>query len=401
MTLMGLKKMIFHPKVFLRDYRNKKKSNGKSKSTSDTSSVNLLNSFTHLLHTGEVKNAVNHLDLWIPYFSKVDINFIVITRHIIAFNRVKDKYPLVNVVFLKGEKDIETFFNKLIFLKACFYPSNTGNNLHLLKFNNLKHIFLGHGDSDKTASAHKYFRVYDENWVASDAHIDRFKNEGFDFSGLKSVKIGRPNLLNILQKSTKSWEERFSSKINLLYLSTWEGVYTEQNYTSAYMINEIAELLKELADITLRVKLHPRVGSRDFSLLNTTSTLKIFAEKNSLNCTIYERDKPVNELIIKSNIFICDISAVVSECLAANAPIFVYIPTDKEIKLSQSNMRFEDYTYTFSSVAELSEKMTKVLDGDDYLKENREKAMEYILGKEATLNNQFIKELKAIEIEEQ
>ena len=173
----------------------------------------------------------------------------------------------------------------------------------------------------------------------------------------------------------------------------------EQNYTSAYMITEIAELLKELDNITLRVKLHPRVGSRDFSLLNATSKLEIFAEKNSLDCTIYKRDKAIDKLIIKSNMFICDISAVVSECLAANAPIFVYIPTDKEIKLSQSNMKFEDYTYTFSSVAELSEKMIKVLDGDDYLQENREKAMKYILGKEATLKKQFISELKAIEAE--
>ena len=396
MTLMGLKKMILHPKIFLRDYRNKKNPNGKAKSNSNTNRVNLLTPFTHVLHTGEVENAVNHLDLWIPHFIKADIDFIVITRNIVAFNNVKDKYPLVSVVFLKGEKEIETFFNKLTFLKACFYPSNTGNNLHLLKFNNLKHIFLGHGDSDKSASAHKYFRVYDENWVAGDAHIDRFKNEGFDFSGLKSVKVGRPNLLNILKKSTKKWNERFDSKINLLYLSTWEGVYAEQNYTSAYMINEIAELLKEFKDITLRVKLHPRVGSRDISLLNTTSKLETFAEKNSLNCTIYNRDKPVDELIIKSNVFICDISAVVSECLAANAPIFVYIPTNKEIKLSQSNMKFEDYTYTFSSVDELSEKMIKVLNGDDYLQKNREKAMEYILGKEATLNQNFKNKLRDI-----
>ena len=394
MTFLGLKKMIFHPRLFLRDYINKYE-----KPKVNISMINLLSPFTHVLHTGESEQGLIHLDLWIPYFIDANIEFIVITRHHIAFENVHKKYPLVSTILATGEKDIDDVFNQLTTLQACFYPSNTGNNLHLLKHNHLKHIFLGHGDSDKTASAHKYFRVYDENWVASDAHIDRFRNEGFDFYGLKFVKVGRPNLLTILEDTTQKWEERFGSKINLLYLSTWEGFCLEQNYTSAYMINEIAELLKELEDITLRVKLHPRLGSRDFSLLNTTAKLETFSEKNSLDCTIYKRDKPVDELIIESNIFICDISAVVSECLAANAPIFVYIPTDKEIKLSQSNMKFEDYTYTFSSVSELSEKMIRVLDGDDYLKKNREKAMEYILGKEATINQQFIKELKAIGVE--
>ena len=401
MTFRGLKKLLLHPKIFIRDYRNKGKGKGKKKVPSiNISQINFLTPFTHVLHTGEGEHAVSHLDLWIPYFIEAQIDFFVLTRNMTAFNKASEKYPLIDVVYLKGEKEIESAFKKLIFLKACFYPSNTGNNLHLLKFNHLKHVFLGHGDSDKTASAHKYFRVYDENWVASDAHIDRFKNEGFDFSGLKSVKVGRPNLLKILEESTDLWRERFASKINLLYLSTWEGVYTEQNYTSVYMVNEIVEILKDIENLKLSVKLHPRVGSRDYSLLDTNSKLKNFSQANGIDCTVYERDKPVDELIIESNIFICDISAVVSECLAGNAPIFVYIPKDKEIKLSQSNMKFEEYTYTFSSVEELSEKLIEVLTGNDYLQNNRERAMEYILGKDATLNQRFIDELIAIEKEE-
>ncbi|MCK4440381.1 MAG: CDP-glycerol glycerophosphotransferase family protein [Sulfurovaceae bacterium] len=395
MTLLGLKKLILHPKIFLRDYRNKGK--GKGKGSIDLNNTNLLSPFTHLLHTGEDKSGISHLDLWIPYFMQSEVLFLVVIRNFIVFERIKEKYPLVNIVYARKDKEINNILNRLPRLKACFYPSNTGNNLHLLKFNDVRHIFIGHGDSDKMSSAHKYFRVYDENWVASDAHIDRFKNERFDFSGLKSVKVGRPNLFNILENTKEKWNKRFGSKLNLLYLSTWEGVYTEQNYTSVYMIKDIINVLKELENIQLSVKLHPRVGSRDFSLLETNDMLKAYTKENNIACNIYERDKPVDELIIKSNIFICDISAVVSECLAANAPIFVYIPKDKTIKLSQSNMKFEDYTYTFSSVLELSKKLTEVLKGNDYLQESREKAMEYILGKEATLNQQFIKELKNIE----
>ena len=424
MTLKGLKKLILHPKTFIKDYINKKyklndtkinipvnqkpkpkpKPKPKSKPkniSSNIETVNLFTSFTHILYTGENRYAINHLDLWIPYFIEADIEFIVITRYADAFNDMIEKYPLLNIVFLKSEKDVQDLIKKMTFLRACFYPSNTGPNLHLLKQTHLKHIFIGHGDSDKSASAHKYFRVYDENWVAGEAHIDRFKNEGFDFSGLKFVKVGRPNLLKILQSSTKVWNERFGSQINLLYLSTWEGVYTEQNYTSVYIIDEIIDILKDIENLSLKVKLHPRVGSRDEMLLDTNEHLKELTEELELDCTVYNAEKPVDELIIKSNVFICDISAVVSECLAANGPIFVYIPKDKEIKLSQSNMKFEDYTYTFSTIDELAEKFNEViLEKNDYLKESREKAMEYILGKEAILNQRFIKELKFINSEE-
>jgi hypothetical protein len=40
--------------------------------------------------------------------------------------------------------------------------------------------------------------------------------------------------------------------------------------------------------------------------------------------------------------------------------------------------------------------MGKVLDGDDYLADKREEAMEYILGKDETLDDMFIKELQRI-----
>ena len=45
---------------------------------------------------------------------------------------------------------------------------------------------------DKSASAHKFFRVYDEIWVAGQAHIDRFKNAGFNTAHIDFVKVGAP-----------------------------------------------------------------------------------------------------------------------------------------------------------------------------------------------------------------
>jgi hypothetical protein len=347
--------------------------------------------YINVLYSGENITGYSHLDLWIPYFKQSNVKFFIIVRNKKLYNKLINDFSDLSIVYIKKGKYINKFLSRFKDLKAVFYPSNTGNNIFLLENSKLKHIFIGHGDSDKTASAHKFFRVYDENWTAGEAHIDRFRNAGFDFSGLIFKKVGRPTLKDVLATSDTPWESRYNGKIKLLYLSTWEGFWIEQDYTSVYIIDDIlSSLYSHYKSLDISIKLHPWTGKRNKNLLNVHNNLSKY------KCTIYTKEKPVNELIANANIFICDISAVVSECLSANGPIFVYIPKDKNIKLSSSKMSYSDYTYTFSSPTEFIEKFKEVISGNDYLADNRKKAMEYILGKEETLNNQFIKELQNI-----
>jgi len=393
-----LTKLVNNPILFFQDAIKKPGVKDPATKIKDKFNFNKFELYTHLLHTGENVTGLSHLDLWIPQFLKANIYFLIMIRNYELFETVKEKYPQLTILFAKGDKEIQYYLNQLVFLKVCFYPSNTGSNMHLLKFNDLKHIFIGHGDSDKTASAHKYFRVYDENWVAGKAHIDRFVNEGFDFSGLNSIEVGRPNLKKTLKISQIPWRKRFDGKLNLLYLSTWEGVYQEQNYTSVYFIRNFFNLIikKNLLDI-VNIKIHPSIGRRDIQLLSTNEDLKKIFEGTDINYNLYDKTKPVEDIIKESNIFICDISAVVSESLAANAPIFVYIPKDKEIKLTKSKMMYDYYTYTFSNLDELFEKIEDVVvNNNDYLASKREEAMEYILGKNNTLNDEFTKQLQKV-----
>jgi hypothetical protein len=392
-TAKGLKKLILHPRTFIKDYRNK----GKWRGSINIEYANLLMPITVILHTGEGESSRSHLALWVSYFIKADIKFMIMTRHRVAFDMAVEDYPNLNIVYARGEKDVQQIIEKLNFLKACFYPSNTGNNIHLLAFAHIEHIFIGHGDSDKSASAHKFFRVYDQNWVAGEAHRDRFNNEGFDFRGLEFVKVGRPNLLDVVENTQTPWRDRFQDDIKLLYLPTWEGVYEEQNYSSLPIIKEIVEEIGSKFTLSLSLKLHPSTGNREIGLKGVEKELITLMRNKKITGKVVAKEQTVHQLLTLNNLYICDISAVVSESLSANAPIFVYIPKDKEIKISQSKMPYEYYTYIFSSVDELSKKIEQVLDGDDYLATNRQKAMEYILGIDETLDNRFIKNLQRID----
>ncbi len=354
-----------------------------------------------ILHTGEGSNGITHLNLWIPIFRQSGIKFIVVVRNKKVFHYFQKSDKSVPIVFAKRDRHIRYFFEYANNIRACFYPSNTMKNKAILMKNEIKHIFIGHGDSDKTASAHKFFRVYDQNWVAGEAHIDRFDNAGFDHVGLEHIKVGRPNLKETLLLTQKKWIERYGGNINLLYLSTWEGFLLEHEYTSVEVIKGFFERIKKYEQIkNIEIKLHPGIGKRKKELVNISSEIEDALQGTGMKYTIHPKQTPVEELIKKSNVFICDISAVVSESLAGNGPIFVYLPKDKPIQILKSKMSFEDYTYVFSSIDELHRKFQEVVvGGNDYLAENREKAMEYILGKTETLENRFIQSLKMVENE--
>ena len=351
----------------------------------------------HIFHTGEgMVHGPSHLNFWMSYFKSVSENTLILVRNLELYNWVKKHYPSFSVAFAKNVGDIDQLFTHLYYSRNIYYSSNTGNTLHTLKFNELNHVFLGHGDSDKSASAHKYFRAYDEIWVAGQAHIDRFKNAGFPIDKMNFKKIGRPSLRTILKIGELEWDERMPP--SFLYLPTWEGVYEEGNYSSVQFSEDILSLIHSLfPEASLKTKFHPVTGSRDSRVKNIGSSLNKKFNQIDHVLEVAEKEVPVDTLIARSNIFICDISAVVSECLAANSPLFVYIPTDKNIVISHSNMQYQDYAYTFSSIDELRSLIVRVvLNRDDYLKDNRLKAIEYILSRDATQALVFENELKQV-----
>lgn len=353
-------------------------------------SPNIFIDYTAILHIGEKdSNAISHIKLWFDYFVEADILFLILLRDKDTYFLVKEAFPTAHIACATTTKEINTLLQALPTIKVCFYSSNTGNNFSLLRHTHLKHIFIGHGDSDKASSARKFFRAYDENWVSGQAHIDRIKNANFALNGLKNIKVGRPALAQLMHLSSKDWKDRFDKAFNLLYLPTWEGFYKEQDYSSLEHIVEFSKKVLQLENIKVSVKLHPLTGKREKKFLKINQKLE---DIDGLN--LIPLNNPLSQHIAASNLFICDISAVVSECLAVDSPIFLYIPKDKEIVTAKSNMDYSEYCYIFSSSDELIGLITRVIGGDDYLANGRKMAQDYIINTEDTLNQTFVKRLQ-------
>lgn len=390
-----LAKFLLRPKLLLKRRTKKKKS--AFTASSDFSSY--MHQDLHpriMLHSGEGDPGRHHMRMWIPLLEESGVPFVVLTRTQKLFNFVAENFPHVSLAYATTPEQVETLIASEPEMRAVLYPSNTGNNIHLLRFNHLRHVFIGHGDSDKSASAHKFFRAYDDVWVSGDAHIDRFRNAGFDLGHLKFEKVGRPTLLNAVMQSDKApWRHRFPAP-TILYLPTWEGVYREQSYTS---LPVAAEMLGAAAHATggpVCLKLHPQTGTKLPALKSAGQDIARHLEAQQIQATLIEAQVPVEDVIAMANIFICDISAVVTDCLAADAPIFVYKPKSDSLKLSQSNMSLDHFAYTFSDAAELAQGIARILHEGDPLEENRAAARQYLMGHQEILDRRLSAALREV-----
>lgn len=380
--------------------QSKKKSKSISSEVNNiiTENIKLFTKIPHLIHTGEGINCAYQIDMWVDVFMSSGEPFAILTRNIELYQWAIRKYPYLNIVYAKRPVDVDAVLNNLPWLYAIYYTSNTGNLIHTLKHNKFKHIFLGHGDSDKAASAHKFFRVYDEIWVAGQAHIDRFKNANLEIRHLHFVKVGRPNLKKIIQDAMKEFSCENESKNNtIVYLPTWEGVYEENNYSSARLSPVFLSQISQKTNSKIVAKFHPLTGTRDRSMSQLYTALNDAFADCPYMLTVTDSTYSIPKLVTEGDFFICDISAVVSECISSLRPIFVYVPSDRNITMSNSSLSYEDYTYTFSTIEQLIELIDNVIiNGKDYLKEARYKALDYLLSVNETINDEFIKQLQLI-----
>lgn len=343
-----------------------------------------------ILHIGDGAGAEYHVDLWLPYLRNSGATVLLVVRSLPVMDKLAEQ-PGIDVVYVKEGRDAETLVASCANLKAIFYTSNTGNVIHFVRFNHLTHVFLGHGDSEKAASCHKFFRVYDEIWTAGQAHVDRFTNSGVRFPGLQTRIVGRPQMRAALQSAGPATAGTF------LFLPTWEGFHHEQNYSSLPIAPPMIAAVAELTARQPRVKFHPWTGKQSTtSAYNERGFVASYGEAASPP-QMLDRAIPATEFMTASDFLITDISSVISDYLVIGRPIFMYVPADEAIRTAASHVTYTEYVYVFSTAEELLTLVRQVIiDGQDDLAPARRKALSYFVDVERTLDDTFEAEVRRV-----
>lgn len=241
-------------------------------------------------------------------------------------------------------------------LKAVFYPFNTNTN-HLLQRNrNAKHVFIGHGDSDKLASINPLVRIYDHIFVAGSLSVDRYFNNNLFFSSddreNRFIRIGTPYI-------APEYADIVDSD-GILYAPTWEGANDAQAYSSILLAAELIRALIERG-LTVYFQPHPSTGVKNNAYLNAVEEVIMTFEGVagfkfvSTSSRFNTRGGAHAISCVESRAFsiiLTDISSMAIWAVAQDKKLISYIPKDKFKNLEQYYLTSRS-DYIFSSVDEL------------------------------------------------
>ncbi|MEV7685191.1 hypothetical protein [Streptomyces bungoensis] len=194
------------------------------------------------------------VNMWIETLEQLDRRAVVVLRERPSFRHLsRTRLPVVCAPKADDLAELD-----LTGVRVVLYPGNAGKNVHMLRVAEAKHVFIGHGDSDKLASSNRVSKVYDEIWVAGRAGRDRYQRVRHAISDEAIVEVGRPQLSPIRLHA----DHTPGPLPVVLYAPTWEGWSDDDCHTS--LIPMGVPLIERLLAENVRVvyKPHPLTGKR-------------------------------------------------------------------------------------------------------------------------------------------
>lgn len=339
-----------------------------------------------LYFAGPAKD-VYQANMWLAPAEALQQRAVVLMRNREAFLELADtRLPVICV-----PAGVDFMNLELGSVRAALYAANVGANIHLLREPGMKHVFVGHGDSDKAASVNPYSKVYDEVWVAGLAGRERYARAGVGVLDSDIVEIGRPQLAGVHTFGAESVDRPFT----VLYAPTWEGWLDDDPYhTSLVLMGE--RIVKGLLAVSPRIRLiykpHPLTGSRakEAKAVHDRVVGRIRAAGGDTDATSLDgtrhlvvtgRTPALFDCFNQTDLLISDVSSVVSDFVQSQRPYVVANPGG----LPEDEFRREYPTaraaYLLSAdCGELEKIVALTRAGDDPLTEARRELKTYLLG---------------------
>ncbi|WSC24751.1 hypothetical protein OIE60_24205 [Streptomyces sp. NBC_01766] len=211
---------------------------------------------TVALYFSGSRDSAYQVNMWLETMSQVEGRPLIILRERAIVPQLAS--TAVPVVCVPG--GVHLMNMDLSTVRVALYAANVGKNIHMLRVPTIKHVFIGHGDSDKLASVNPYSKAYDEVWTAGRAGRDRYALADVGVRDEDIVEVGRPQLAPI-----RSWTGTPKQQIpTVLYAPTWEGWDDNPGNTSLLLAGEniVRRLLTAEQPVRVLYKPHPFTGTR-------------------------------------------------------------------------------------------------------------------------------------------
>ena len=263
---------------------------------------------------------------------------VILTRNTRSFNALSGEtdLPIINALRVGTIDNIVWSAN----IKLCLYVNQTARNFTMLRYPNMMHTFLSHGESDKTLFiASNQLKAYDFTFAAGDAAVDRIERNLIHYDVQRRVrKIGRPPL-DAPRTTTRYQTERTT----VLYAPTWEGDRPSGAYGSVLSHGrQIVESLLGSTTHRLIYRPHPRTGANSASAGQEDQHLRQLVEQAA------QQDPEAGHRVdtaphfgpqmYEADIMITDISADAVDFLVTEKPLIVTRPVGKDALVNHEGM---------------------------------------------------------------
>ncbi|HLL61578.1 MAG TPA: CDP-glycerol glycerophosphotransferase family protein [Propionibacteriaceae bacterium] len=259
------------------------------------------------------------INVWLETLEQLDQRVLLLLRNPDMFEAMAP--TTVPAACIRSGTDLMSL--DLSFATVALFPANVGSNLHVLRLPSLMSAFIGHGDSDKSASVNPYGKVYDELWVAGEAGASRWRRAGVGVHEDQLVKVGRPQIAAVEVRAPRDP----GSRPTLLYAPTWEGWNAAQDYCSVSVIGiQLVETaLAHPGNIRVIYKPHPMLGRRDPKVLTAHSRIvRLLTASGGGHEVVATGVRSLFDCFNASDALATDISSVVSDYLASEKPYAVF-----------------------------------------------------------------------------
>ncbi|NBE84532.1 hypothetical protein GVV04_26880 [Micromonospora sp. NEAU-HG-1] len=339
-----------------------------------------------LYFAGPAKD-VYQANMWLAPIEALERPAVVLMRSREAFAELADtRLPVICVPAGVDFMNLEPTS-----VRAVLYAANVGANIHMLRDPGMKHVFVGHGDSDKQASVNPYSKVYDEVWVAGLAGRERYARAGVGVLDADIVEVGRPQLAGVHTFGAESVDRPFT----VLYAPTWEGWLDDDPYhTSLVLMGEriVKGLLAARPAVRLIYKPHPLTGTRakEARAVHERVVEAIRAAGGDVDATslggtahlvVTGRTPALFDCFNQTDLLISDISSVVSDFVQSQRPYVVANPSGLPEDEFRRDFPTSRGAYLLSKdCGELEKIVALTRDGGDPMTEARRELKIYLLG---------------------
>ncbi|GAA3533173.1 hypothetical protein AFL01nite_18710 [Aeromicrobium flavum] len=209
-------------------------------------------------------------------------------------------------------------------ITTFFYVHNAPGHLKLMGIRSVRHVWLGHGDSDKAGSHHPRHLRFDVLVASGEAAVERYARHGVEIPRERFVLLGRPQSGDVLPAAQPVTEV---ARPTVLYAPTWVGNGQQTGFSSMPLAGRILRTLLD-AGVDVVFRPHPVFLRDPYWSAKLVELNEILRADHDDPATPGRhawgeeavRDWSVTACMNHADALVSDVSSVVSDWLASGKP---------------------------------------------------------------------------------